>query len=655
MLKEVTQNRLISEAFIASRGLVMSWNLTELTLRAFVDPIKWRGSDQYRSSIGIPLLAENFYSSLSVFQQTLFAGNRPFLVEPTASTSMDVARSQEVLIGAQLKKAGPKGTSAKQELRAIGFDALLYGTGVGMVGWETRTIKKLKRRRKTQSTSIPINDQGSTVETHSGEDDLETYTEEYQVNQPVIEHVPIRRVRVAPDCRRGDIRTASWRGRLIYLDSYQLDSLRDVEGFKIPTREQLIALTTPTKLDGDNPNVLDTQGGGLGANPLAQIATTPQKAYPEYSSEANTVDPLAQKFEVFEYITDDRICWVLENQYVCRNQANDDDIVMLSFNFREAPDSFFGYGMGMWLTDFQRIAQGVTNAFFDDLALNLMGTYTSPKGLNNAAQNAWIYPGKVFKTDGAAALEPMKRNAVGNDPLAIVSQVKGWASNIVGAGAGVQGANPGAPGDMRTGAGVQLLSSGEMTKMQDLVDQVCELVYVPMLEFFVEHNRRLKPSQLRMMLTDELGQAFTGDPLDIINGAYKVSISAGAKLAARQALNSSLGYIQSVLQQPGLTDQLAVQGMKFNYAALVDAVFESTGFPYREQIVIPMTDEDKQRLAQQQGQDAAAQKLQSDLAKIAAQRDSKIAINENQSENRALLRTQEAMLEHSDKNALGML
>src|SRR4029077_4957088 len=98
-------------------------------------------------------------------------------------------------------------------------------------------------------------------------------------------------------------------------------------------------------------------------------------------------------------------------------------------------------------------------------------------------QSAWIFPGKVFKTDGPNGMKPMERTGVSDDALGIVDQVKTWAANITGAGIRTQGMNPGKPGDVRTGQGVQALGAGEMTKMGDLVDQACELVFVPFLEF----------------------------------------------------------------------------------------------------------------------------------------------------------------------------
>jgi hypothetical protein len=130
MLREAVGNRVLSEGFIAGRGLAAMWDMTGIVLRAFVEPIKWRGSDQFRSSLGIPLLAENFYSSLSVFQQQLFSGYEPFKIEETVATNLDVANAMQAIVEAQLKTAAPFGSTFKQEVRSGMYECLLLGTGV---------------------------------------------------------------------------------------------------------------------------------------------------------------------------------------------------------------------------------------------------------------------------------------------------------------------------------------------------------------------------------------------------------------------------------------------------------------------------------------------------------------------------------------------
>jgi hypothetical protein len=631
MLREATQNRALAEAFEASRGLIGSWNISELMLRAYVEAIKWKGSDQFRSHLGIPILAEHFYSILATVQQTLFSGYRPFQIDPAAGTTIDAASAQEALITAQMKHCGYKGGTVKQEMRHVAYDGLLYGTGVAMFGWQQMKYPVKKKRQKTTSQAVPVNGGAVDVPT-SNEDDIEEYvSHEVEINQPVFEHVPIRRVRVAPDCRRGEIQTASWRGRLLYLTSYDLDDLRETEGYNIPSREELVKLTTPQKPDSTGTNPLDTQGA-ITANPIFQQAVTPQKAYPEWGTDGANVDPLAKKWEVFEYVTDTRVAWILEGQLCIRNQTHDNEIRFRSFNFREAPDSFFGYGLGFWLTDYQRIAQGVVNAFFDDVNLNLMGTYTAPAGLNNTAQAQWIFPGKVFKSDGQQKVEMMTRNSISSqEPLGIIEQVRQWAVLTSGAGVGVQGAQSGQAGTMRTPAGANLMASGEAMKNQDLIDQICEGIFVPWIEYCVEMNGKLKPSQLRMMLSQELGDALKASPITVINGDYKVTISAGARLAARQAIDQAMGFISSIIQAPGTTEMMAIQGMKIDMAEFVKVILETKGYPYRENIIVPMTDDDKKRY--QATQQQPAQKIQEIQAQGAVKKD----VDNNQAENRMLL------------------
>ena len=119
MLKEANMNREESESFIATRGLIGRWNVAELMLRAYVEPVKWKGSDQFRSHLGIPLVAEQFYSIHSVVNQTLFGGYQVFKIDPTSGTPLECAEAQQAVLNVQLKTCGYKGVSAKTEFREI--------------------------------------------------------------------------------------------------------------------------------------------------------------------------------------------------------------------------------------------------------------------------------------------------------------------------------------------------------------------------------------------------------------------------------------------------------------------------------------------------------------------------------------------------------
>ena len=300
----------------------------------------------------------------------------------------------------------------------------------------------------------------------------------------------------------------------------------------------------------------------------------------------------------------------------------------------------------------------MVNAFLDDLNLNLMGTYTAPAGTNNSAQAQWIFPGKVFKTDGPAGgkIEPLTRNGINaQEPLAVIAQMKAWASTVVGSGPGTLGANPGSAGDMRTPGGVAAISGGETVKLQDLIDVISEQVFTPFLEFCIEQNQKLKPSQIRAMLSQALGAAFKATPIDVLNGSYRVDISAGARLQAREAINKTIGVLETFLQSPGTVEMLSVQALKLDANAMFSMLFEAFGGPYKEQLIVPMDDSDKQRMMA----NTQAAAMQGKLGIVKAQGEVQKDVDNNQSENRMLIETgkhtlkqQGAAADHENELAL---
>jgi hypothetical protein len=636
LMKEANLNREESEQFIATRGLIGRWNIAELMLRAWVDPIKWKGSELFRSNLGVPLVAEQFYSIHSVVNQTLFGGYQVFKIDPTSGTPIECAEAEQAILNAQLKTCGYKGVSAKTEMREVTYDGLFYGFGVAIYGWKTIKKNILKKVQATHPKTVVINGIAVTIPALDEDNIIEKTIGVCEINEPVFEHVPIRRFRYAPDLRRGDPRVAEWAGRIIYVTGYDLDALRNTEGWNIPTREQIVALTTPQMQAQAPTNPLETLGSNTG-NPIFQQTTTPQKAYPENYTERTAHDPLMRKFEAFDYWTADRHCIILGKQYCLLNEThNFKRPPFLGFCFRNAPDSAHGYGIAYWLTDFQRVCQGVINAFLDDMNLNLMGTYTAPAGTNNSAQAQWIFPGKIFKSDGPNKMEPLTRNAVNaQEPLAVIAQMKEWASSITGAGPSTLGGNPGSSGAMRTPGGVAAVTGGESVKLQDLIDVISEQVFVPFLEFCIGQNQKLKPSQIRMLLSETLGEAHVATPLNMLNGTYKVDISAGSKLAAREALNKYMGILETFLQSPGTVENLAVQALKIDYNAMFSALFDTYGVPYKEKIIVPMNDDDKARLAA----NTKAAMAQGKIGAIQAQGEVKKNIDDNQAENRMLIET----------------
>jgi len=145
------------------------------------------------------------------------------------------------------------------------------------------------------------------------------------------------------------------------------------------------------------------------------------------------------------------------------------------------------------------------------------------------------------------------------------------------------------------------------------------------------------------MLSEALGTAFKSTPLDIINGTYRVDISAGTKLAARNAIDKYMTVLTTFLQSPGTVENLAVQAMKIDYNAMFSALYDTFNVPYKEKIIVAMNDDDKQRMFN----DTAAAAAQSKQGLIKTQGEVKKDVDNNQAENRMLIETGKHTLNHA--------
>ena len=165
----------------------------------------------------------------------------------------------------------------------------------------------------------------------------------------------------------------------------------------------------------------------------------------------------------------------------------------------------------------------------------------------------------------------------------------------------------------------------------------------------------MKPSQIRAMLSQALGAAFKATPIDVLNGSYRVDISAGARLQAREAINKTIGVLETFLQSPGTVEMLSVQALKLDANAMFSMLFEAFGGPYKEQLIVPMDDSDKQRMMA----NTQAAAMQGKLGIVKAQGEVKKDVDNNQSENRMLIETgkhtlkqQGAAADHENELAL---
>ena len=574
----------------------------EERLYLFKVPVRmWDGTNIPRSHLGMPLVYEHVESVLPQLMTALFADTPPFMSSPRPNTSMETARANDALLSWQLDKI-----EAREQFRLGLKYMLLHGIGIWKFGWESYEQEKTVyvRQEPYQWEMVPggdsvfrINPEGSKFK--------KPVKVKYQVDQPTFEHRNIKHVLVDPHLQGPDIRKAKYVIDLKYMSPEDLNKLRDYEGYKIPTYEQLLSLRFP-------------QGGEETPrqNPLERPELNLfQEFQPQPRHWNYTVDKRYQPLEVMEYWTKDRVYTILQSKTVIRNEPNPFGVIpFFSVAQADVLGSFFGIGFGMLIGNEQRMQQGVINTFLDDLSLNLNGMFQRVRGSNVLTQQLRMRPGGIIDSDTAEGVSVMKRNPI---PVAETQEVLAAsdsraARRTAANESAVQGAMPSSKSSItRTATGVNSLASGTGTRLQAIVEQFAYQVFVPLLHQMHRMNAMyLEPKDISRILSKEMGDAFAGDTLDLINGDFDFQMLAGARLQSRTAMKAAVPLLyQFLLTQPVL-ESLQQEQKKVNISELVKMTFDVSGWPNYSSVIVPMTQDDIARQQQEQQAPAQAQAAQ---------------------------------------------
>lgn len=680
-----------TESFLVSRQYIRAWDLGDRLFYAFVSPINWPGTETPRATLGMPLVATHLFSLLSAVVQAIFSGSKPLQIDPRPGTSTATAQANQALIMWELEECG-----FKEELVYFLFDLFLYGTG--NLWWGFRPVTKNKRRkvrrevkatlgetRSTESPELPKSPKSGlgslaglagsssgdglsglaeptapTSEAENSQDGENSQNvensqpaEKVTSSQPVrmetvtvsdditwvlpwVEYAHIRHYGVSPGCRRRDVRTSPYAYRRMYLSADDLDQLRDQDGYQnIPSREMLEKLVTPDK---EAPTTSPTEVGTF--NNTINIG---KKSNPRWMDA--TADPLKQGFEVIEYWTADRTIAVFERQLCIRNTTHElGEIPSLSSAFQISPDSYYGIGLTHLIGNFQSVMQGTVNLFLDNMSLDLNGMFVTGKGYNSPGQAIWSSPGKVIKVDDAQQFRPLERQSTGAaDTMGVIEACQGWAEQADGASAiSMQGALPAGKSSItRTAGGANELGGGSRTRSEFVIDSIADLVIIPLVMKFMDMNfDNLAPEQIKQILGEQLGHIYEEDPLNILNGSYKVTIAAGARLAARNAIAQQWPLIVNMITSPSVIQSLQTEGKKINFSWIVDQTFEAANYPGKNEMVVDMSKDDLDRM---KAMNPAMASIARDQAKVEAETEGQLQVEEAKAGGRALIQT----LKHS--------
>lgn len=573
--------------FEQAKNFVSNMETADDLIRGYVRVRPWPNTDKARSALSMPVVLEAVEKIMPFLHLSLFGnGKDPFEVTPVGKTRPEAAKAWQSLL-----RWAVRVSDLKEQSRLTMKTQLTYGWGAMTDGWdaEEQVKRSEKYRLKADGTGVERNP--------DAQKDV--------IAKPTVEAVNLRNVIFDPATASQDPRKGRFMAKRTVITAYDLVNMRDDATYddkdgqsKIPSDEELRTIL---------------------ANKMEPAKDAMQALKPNQTREfqaqddkiAASKDPLQAPLEYIEYYTPDRIVGVLQQIIVIRNEPNKlGRLPIFGCAFIDVLNAMFGWGIPRLLNGEQRFQQGVLNTWVDSLALVLNPVFQQLKGLGAGGQNISIAPGKVITTEGE--LKPL-----------VIPDVSATAQGAIEASAmraarrvGTDGGTDMPKQAMRTGSGVQAFQNDITQRLQYFMEQYVDLVFVPVLEAFLEHCcENLTPAQIQQILSDEDGKAYEGNILDIYNADTQIEIISGVKLTTKQAAAQAAPLIIQLLTNSAVQTSLQIQGKKFNYGLFAEEYMELIGWDI-DSLFVPMTQDDLQRSAQQ---NPAVIRSQSDLEKIDAQ------------------------------------
>jgi hypothetical protein len=542
----------------------------------------------------------------------IFYEKLPFELRPRPNTKQSVIQAKKALFAYQLDDM-----KFEEEVeRCVDQDAHL-GTMIAKWGWDS--YKKKEKKYVRESDRVPVDTPYRTA--HVTTPDSEKFKIEYEdkdVQRPWFKFCDIRTVRVDPGCRVGDIRKAKW---VVYTDFAtwaDLEKLRNLEGYDIPSEEELKTFFLEKKSVSAKPDNLSMTMPELMRGYLQHAVPRNQKT---------SADPLQNGLEITERVDGDKVGCALsweDHHILIRNEANPyGKINYYSANWRDLPDAFYGQGLGQLVGSEQMVEQGTTALALGMLAYGLQPTRIRKKGFNALSQpEVWQQGGTIdVEDDVDKAYKFLEFPNIPAGAWEFIQYSKATAEESAGANQQfTMGA--GAPGVKTTGArsgtGAAGVIQAGASRLDGPVERFCRQVLEPWIYQMDELNNDRLPTSVLNEVLAETASDLKVDHIDFRNAKMDYEILAGSHLGPRKEMAQFLPFLLNLVNNPTVVEMLAEMGWTFDMSAIFKAMADMSGWKYTQPFLVKMTPQQQQQrranspagIAQIKGQQAQNQGLQ---------------------------------------------
>ena len=555
------------------------WSAAERLYHGVVEPRNWEGTDKPRAALAVPIVYDQVETAYPIITEALFDYWPTFFdVIPGPGCHPAEAAQVRDRIGSDLMSPyDDTGVTALTNIKRAVKQAELYGDGVISIEWD------------------------------SGQ------------QRPIIDWVDLRDIYWSPDIKGPmiDLSPSVIHRKLLTVE--EVRNMDGVDGFKVPPSAVLNHLAKMSPVS-DVDTATRTQAAARKETVMADLRT----------------DPRHQLIEVLVYTTTDRIIWVLGQQWCALNRENPLGFIP----YCKAPCiEVLGRAYNMSMSDMlegdQKYAQGIRNARLDNLALMISPPRAKVAGAPNTGTKAagWR-PGLVEEITDPKHVEVLRVENATPDALMEEQMIHQGAAKRFGVNEMAQSGVPMPSNANRTATGVMTQGQNVSKRLSTIVKNFEDYLIVPMLYKIKRMIELFAPETFDY--TAPNGQTQLGNA-ETFSKSIRFRMEAASRMVVRDRLAQFLPMISQLFLNEPFLKQLNLQGTTVDTAEFCRFIQDATATSKSYQFFRQMSETEKAAMQQptpdmllkaqmQQASDQTRMqmgqmKVQSDMAKIEAEKD----------------------------------
>ncbi|TXH45063.1 MAG: hypothetical protein E6Q97_31880 [Desulfurellales bacterium] len=524
-----------------TRNYDQKWNEVEALYEGVVPQKIWPGSESQqpggvpRSSLPYNISFDHVEGPIARIEAELFSNPEWFDMEARAGTTTQEARDQFAVIDRDLTAINEETfCSGMEEIRSSIRGSIMYGTALGLI--------------------------------------------EFIGSQCYVEDLDLKNVFVDPAARRsGKIDSARFVIVRKPITAEEISQMRENPDYTIPSDSILqYLLMTPDVSQSDS-----------------TVANTESIRGTIYNPGSSDVGPLPSlnNIVLYRYYSKKHIIYTLNNRvviYKAKNPYPSGFYPIYSWVCREKKGRFYGAGYPEAIRWYQRAAEGIQNAHYDELALGINAAVTGPASAS--AQDLAIRPGRYVTVENPQDVIRHEPTNITQNAFVEIAQLVDQADRRNGMGMSSGSARP---GQVRTKAGVDAQTHGADNRIAYVVRNITAGLRIMITKMRMMYRIHTSPEQILIQARegDQKSRPITAA---IFHRPADVRVETAERMLTRDRLSAIITPVLQTYLNPAYIDNLAQQGETVDWRQIDQFIGDATGLRNKYSFVVPMSPEQQQ-------------------------------------------------------------